>query len=61
MSHHHCPPSKRGHTWKELPLVPPSQGGPTIRELAELRKCARCNALGRVNKQGVICVVEVVA
>ena len=39
--------------------MPPSQGGPTIQQLAELRKCARCDALGRVSKQGVIHVVEV--
>lgn len=58
MSHHHCPPSRRGHSWKELPLVPPSGGGPTIRALLELRKCSRCGAIGRVSKQGVIHVVE---
>jgi hypothetical protein len=58
MPHNQCPPSRRGHTWRELPLVPPSKGGPTIRELFELRRCARCNALGRVNKQGLIDVVE---
>jgi hypothetical protein len=58
MSHHHCPGNRRGHTWKELPLVPPSAGGPTISSLLELRKCARCGTLGRVSKQGVIHAVE---
>jgi hypothetical protein len=56
MPHDHCPPNLRGHTWRELPLVPPSEGGPTIRALAELRKCARCGAIGRLNSQGVILV-----
>lgn len=55
MPHNHCPPSRRGHTWK---VVPPSEDGPTISDLLELRKCARCGTLGRVSSQGVIHVVE---
>lgn len=39
-------------------MEPPSEGGPTIRELAELRKCAKCGAFGRVSSQGVVHVVE---
>ena len=58
MPRNHCPPSRRGHSWRELPLVPPSEGGPTIRALLELRTCARCKAFGRASKQGVIHVVE---
>ena len=58
MPRDHCPPSRRGHSWRELPLVPPSEGGPTIRELVQLRKCARCGVFGRVSKQGIIHVVE---
>lgn len=58
MPHDQCPPSRRGHTWRELPLVPPSQGGPTIRELVEMRTCARCGAIGRVNPQGVVILVD---
>jgi hypothetical protein len=58
MSRFHCAPSRRGHTWRELPLVSPSAGGPTIRELVQLRVCAKCKAVGRVSKQGVIAVVE---
>jgi hypothetical protein len=58
MPHDQCQPSRRGHSWRELPLVPLSKGGPTLRELLELRRCARCGVLGRVSKQGVIHVVE---
>jgi hypothetical protein len=50
--HDHCPPNLRGHTWKPLPQV---KGEPWI---PELRKCARCGALGRVSKQGIIHVME---
>jgi len=55
--HDHCPPSRRGHAWRELPLVPPSEGGPTIRELYELRRCLRCAAIGRVDAWGRIVIV----
>lgn len=34
--------------------LPPSEGGPTIRDLAELRICGRCGEVGRVNAQGVV-------
>jgi len=54
----HCPPSRRGHAWQELPIVSPSQGGATIRQLYDLRRCARCKVLGRVDSQGCIRVVE---
>jgi hypothetical protein len=53
-----CPPSRRGHAWREL-----SQDAPRPAEVspifhpAEARLCARCGALGRVNKQGVVVVV----
>ena len=58
MPHDHCPPSRRGHSWRELSCrVPPSDGGPTVKDLVEGRVCKRCGALGRVNQQGVIVVV----
>ena len=57
MPHDHCPPDRRGHTWRELPWIVAHKGGPTIRELLELRKCVRCGALGRINSQGVVFVV----
>jgi len=49
-----CPPSRRGHTWRELS---PSQ---TVlaQDLLRERICARCGARGRVNKQGLIDVVR---
>jgi hypothetical protein len=43
-----CPPNRRGHTWRELSKL---KGDPS-------RICARCGALGRVNKQGLIDVVQ---
>ena len=50
-----CPPSRRGHAWREMHCrLPPSEGGPTIRDLAELRICGRCGEVGRVNAQGVV-------
>jgi len=54
MPHDQCPPSRRGHTWKALPL---SKGIPAG-DWLEMRQCARCGANGRVSKQGVIHVVE---
>ena len=46
----HCPPSRRGHAWREL----------TAQELAgatgdryALRICGRCGRPGLVDKQGV--------
>jgi hypothetical protein len=50
-----CPPSRRGHSWRELSCrVPPSEGGPTIRDLVDLRVCDRCGAIGRVSTQGIV-------
>ena len=57
MPRNHCPPSRRGHTWKELPRVS-SESGLTIRDRLELRTCGRCGVLGRISKHGVIHVVE---
>ncbi len=58
MPRDHCPPSRRSHSWRELPLVPPSQGGPTIRDLCELRRCARYGVIGRIDSQGIVRVQE---
>ena len=53
--HFACPPSRRGHAWSELSArTPSSEGGPTIRDLAELRVCNRCGEIGRISSQGVI-------
>ena len=51
--HRACPTSRRGHTWREL-AIPPSAGAATIRDLVESRVCARCGAVGRVSKQGIV-------
>jgi hypothetical protein len=57
MPHDQCPTSRRGHTWREprpalLPEVP-------RRDLLAMRVCARCGALGLVNKQGVVVVTSI--
>lgn len=45
LGHRRCPPSRRGHTWHEL--------------RGTLRKCARCGALGLVDKQGIVRLLDV--
>ena len=50
-----CPGNRRGHTWKELPLDAHS----TFYGQYDLRRCGRCGARGRVNKQGLIDIVEI--
>lgn len=50
-----CPPSRRGHAWRELSCrIPPSAGAPAIRDLFELRVCDRCGEVGHVSDQGVV-------
>lgn len=47
-----CPPSRRGHTWREPePALLPEVAR---RDLAALRVCLRCGEFGRVNSQGVV-------
>ncbi len=50
MPHDQCPPSKRGHTWREARTRRANVD-------ADLRVCQRCGALGRVNSQGVVLLV----
>lgn len=61
VSHNWCPPSHRGHTWREPGREPGLEDlaimGAAI-DRPSLRVCKRCGKLGRVNKQGVICAVE---
>jgi hypothetical protein len=58
MPHDQCPPSRRGHSWRELTAADLPRR--TVAELLvpALRLCKRCGALGRVSKQGVIHVME---
>jgi len=59
MPHDQCPPSRRGHSWRELTLADLPRGSIAALKIAPaLRICKRCNALGRVSSQGVIHVVE---
>jgi hypothetical protein len=59
MSHDQCPPSRRGHSWRELTLADLPRGSIAALKIAyPLRICKRCDALGRVSNQGVIHVVE---
>ena len=52
----HCPPSRRGHAWRELGPGDLALHGATPDRLA-LRVCKGCGKLGRVTSQGVIKVV----
>lgn len=55
----HCPPNRRGHTWREMRLDDLPRGSIAVLKIApSLRVCKRCGALGRVSDQGVIHVVE---
>ena len=59
MPHDQCPPSRRGHSWRELTrvdLVDLPRGSVAI--AAALRLCKRCGTLGRVDSQGIIRIVE---
>jgi hypothetical protein len=55
----HCPPSRRGHTWRELTLADLPRGSIAALKIAPaLRVCERCGALGRISGQGVIHTIE---
>jgi hypothetical protein len=56
MGRDHCPPSRRGHTWREARLEDLVVFGVAMHPA--LRVCKRCGKLGRVNKQGMICTLE---
>lgn len=57
MPHDHCPPSRRGHSWRALSPEDLPRG--TVPKIdPTLRLCSRCGARGRVNNQGVICLME---
>lgn len=59
MPHNQCPPSRRGHSWRELTLADLPRGSIAAFKIAySLRICKRCNKLGRVSDQGVIHIVE---
>lgn len=59
MPHNHCPPSLRGHSWRELYVSDlPHRSSDALKISPALRICKRCNTFGRVSKQGVIHVVE---
>ena len=59
MPHDHCPPSRRGHSWRELRSDELSRGSITALEIPAIRVCSRCGKLGRVDAQGRIIVMEV--
>ena len=62
MSHAQCPPSKRGHSWRELnydELRMSSLGSVAALKIVHVvRVCKRCGAPGRVDSQGVIHAME---
>jgi len=55
MSHHWCPPSRRGHDWREANLEQDrSVLRTTTLDPRTIRICKRCGKLGCVSNQGVI-------
>lgn len=59
MPHDHCPPSRRGHSWRELVLADLPRGSiAALKIMLSLRICKRCDAIGRVSNQGVIHTIE---
>lgn len=59
MPRDHCPPSKRGHSWRELRFDELPKGSIAALKVAvAVRVCKRCEALGRISSQGVIHVME---
>lgn len=54
MPHNQCPPSRRGHTWREMTPadLPRSSAAPQIDPA--LRVCKRCGVRGHISSQGVI-------
>jgi hypothetical protein len=60
MPHNHCPPSRRGHSWRPLRPDDLTRGSVAAREIdPALRVCKRCGARGRVSDQGLVHPVEV--
>ena len=58
MPHDQCPPSRRGHSWRELTFADLPRGSIAAIKIAPaLRVCKRCGAIGRVSDQGVIHVM----
>lgn len=51
-----CPPSRRGHRWRELTPSERRVVAPRLLELcvAFMRTCRNCGVLGFVNDQGLI-------
>lgn len=55
MPHDHCPPSRRGHSWRPLCAADLPRGAPSARWIdPALRICKRCGAQGRVSDQGIV-------
>lgn len=59
MPHNHCPPSRRGHSWRELTPDDLPHDSTVPRKIdPALRICKRCGARGRVSDQGVVHLME---
>ena len=58
MPHDHCPPSRRGHSWRSLQPddLPRDPAGHKIDPA--LRICRRCGARGCVSDQGIVHLTE---
>ena len=54
MPHNWCPPSRRGHTWREANATNLEAVREITLDRRAIRVCKRCGKLGCVNGQGVI-------
>lgn len=55
MPRNHCPPSRRGHSWRELRSDElPRESIAALKGAPALRVCVRCGKPGRVDSQGRI-------
>lgn len=60
MPHDHCPPSRRGHSWRELRFDELPRGSiAALKITPAIRVCSRCGKPGRIDAQGRIVVMEV--
>jgi hypothetical protein len=59
MPHNQCPPSRRGHSWREMiPADLPCLSAPPARIDPALRICKRCGTRGIVSPQGIVRLME---
>lgn len=59
MPHNQCPPSRRGHAWREMiPADLPRRSTVPPKIDPALRICKRCGVRGLVSTQGIVHLLE---